>query len=225
MTASADGAPGPASGLPAAQRAMVEAWERHLAAELDSHGAGASVVRLSRTVGHDRIVDELTYRFTHRVAMPWILPGLAPTGRAVEVALVMVGEFAGDRITAERRYWDRAAVLAQLGPLDAAGAPSPANPTADAEAGGMDADLDGLSRAALLVQVRTLREGIRRHRDSTGQDLCWHHPALWGLLPERQDPVPTVPEWPEFMRGCVRYRQSLDDQAPHAPRSTLPYDR
>ena len=48
--------------------------------------------------------------------------------------------------------------------------------------------------------------------------------ALWGLLPERQDPLPTVPEWPEFMRGCVRYRQSLDEQAPSAPRSTEPYE-
>ena len=59
-----------------------------------------------------------------------------------------------------------------------------------------------------------LREGIRAHRDSTGQDLCWHHPALWGLLPERTDPVPTVPPWPEFLRGCVAYRQSLDRELP-----------
>jgi hypothetical protein len=83
----------------------------------------------------------------------------------------------------------------------------------------MDDDLAGKSRAELVEEVRKLRAGIRQHRDSSGQELCWHHPALWGLLPERQDPLPTVPPWPEFLRGCVRYRQSLDEQAPSAPRS------
>ena len=76
----------------------------------------------------------------------------------------------------------------------------------------MDDDLLELSRDDLLAEVRKLREGIRRHRDSTGQDLCWHHPALWSLLPERTDRLPVVPPWPEFLRGCVRYRQSLDEQ-------------
>jgi hypothetical protein len=70
-----------------------------------------------------------------------------------------------------------------------------------------------MSRDALVAEVLKLRSGIRRHRDSTGQDLCWHHPALWSLLPERTDPLPAVPAWPEFLKGCVRYRQSLDDQA------------
>lgn len=84
----------------------------------------------------------------------------------------------------------------------------------------MDDDLEGTSREALVAEVRRLRQGIRVHRDSTGHELCWHHPALWALLPERTDPVPAVPEWPRFMRGCIRYRQSLDEQLPHAPRST-----
>jgi hypothetical protein len=84
----------------------------------------------------------------------------------------------------------------------------------------MDTDLDALSREQLIAEVRKLRDGIRTHRDSTGQDLCWHHPALWGLLPEQSDPVPTVPEWPRFIEGCVRYRRSLDEQAPQAPRTT-----
>jgi len=75
----------------------------------------------------------------------------------------------------------------------------------------MDADLEGMSREQLIAEVRKLRGGIREHRDSTGQDLCWHHPALWGLLPEKSDPVPAVPAWPEFMAGCVRYRKSLGD--------------
>ena len=83
----------------------------------------------------------------------------------------------------------------------------------------MDEDLDGMSREALAAEARRLRQGIRAHRDATGQELCWHHPALWGLLPENQDPLPAVPEWPEFLRGCVRYRQSLDEQLPHAPRT------
>ena len=89
----------------------------------------------------------------------------------------------------------------------------------------MDEDLISMSREHLIEEVRKLRRGIRAHRDSTGHDLCWHHPALWGLLPGKQDPVPTVPAWPEFLRGCIKYRQSLDEQAPEAPRSSHPYDR
>jgi hypothetical protein len=77
----------------------------------------------------------------------------------------------------------------------------------------MDDDLERMSREQLVVEVTRLRDGIRSHRDSTGQDLCWHHPALWGLLPERTDPLPSVPAWPEFLRGCIRYRQSLDDSS------------
>jgi hypothetical protein len=87
----------------------------------------------------------------------------------------------------------------------------------------MDEDLDQMSREQLVEEVRRLREGIREHRDSTGHELCWHHPSLWALLPERSDPLPVVPEWPEFMRGCIRYRQSLDAQAPDAPRSSEPF--
>ncbi len=88
----------------------------------------------------------------------------------------------------------------------------------------MDDDLETFSRDELVQEVKKLRQGIREHRDSTLHELCWHHPALWGLLPERTDPLPTVPEWPEFMRGCIRYRQSLDAQAPGAPRSHRPYE-
>ena len=87
----------------------------------------------------------------------------------------------------------------------------------------MDDDLDALSRDQLIDEVRKLRAGIRQHRDSTKHELCWHHPQLWGLLPERQDPLPVVPEWPEFLRGCLRYRESLDRQLPHAPRTSEPY--
>lgn len=84
----------------------------------------------------------------------------------------------------------------------------------------MDDDLQQMSREQLISEVRKLRDGIRKHRDSSGHELCWHHPALWGLLPEKSDPIPVVPEWPQFLRGCLRYRESLDEQAPHAPRSS-----
>lgn len=87
----------------------------------------------------------------------------------------------------------------------------------------MDDDLDAMTRDDLIAEAKRLRAGIRDHRDSTGHDLCWHHPKLWGLLPERSDPVPMVPSWPEFLRGCLRYRQSLDEQLPAAPRSDHPY--
>ena len=83
----------------------------------------------------------------------------------------------------------------------------------------MDEDLATLDRDALIAEVRRLRAGIRTHRDSSGHELCWHHPALWGLLPEQTDPVPVVPDWPQFLRGCLRYRESLDRQLPEAPRT------
>lgn len=88
----------------------------------------------------------------------------------------------------------------------------------------MDEDLQMLSREQLIDEVRRLRAGIRQHRDASGHDLCWHQPDLWALLPERTQPQPVVPEWPVFMRGCVRYRQSLDEQAPGAPRTTREFD-
>jgi hypothetical protein len=83
----------------------------------------------------------------------------------------------------------------------------------------LDKDLDALDRNALLAEVRRLRTGIREHRDSFGHALCWHHPKLWGLLPERTDPQPSVPAWPQFLRGCIQYRESLDRQLPSTPRT------
>ena len=76
----------------------------------------------------------------------------------------------------------------------------------------MDEDLQQLNKDQLIEEVKKLRAGIREHRDSTGQDLCWHHSKLWSLLPEKIDPKISVPEWPEFLKGCIRYRQSLDKQ-------------
>jgi hypothetical protein len=81
----------------------------------------------------------------------------------------------------------------------------------------MDDDLDRMGREQLVAEVKRLRAGIRAHRDSTGHDLCWHHPQLWGLLPERVEPAIAVPPWPKFLRGCLQYRESLDRQARGAP--------
>jgi hypothetical protein len=84
----------------------------------------------------------------------------------------------------------------------------------------MDEDLKLMSKDQLIDEVIKLRMGIREHRDSTGHQLCWHHPKLWSLLPEKTDPKIAVPEWSEFMKGCIQYRQSLDQQNPQAPRTS-----
>jgi hypothetical protein len=83
-----------------------------------------------------------------------------------------------------------------------------------------DEDLAQLTKDELLAEVKKLRAGIRRHRASTGHELCWHHPELWELLPEKVDPDLAVPAWPQFLRGCLKYRESLDAQLPDAPRVT-----
>jgi len=87
----------------------------------------------------------------------------------------------------------------------------------------MDEDLQSMTHEQLLAEVTRLRAGIRNHRDSTAHELCWHHPQLWGLLPERSDPLPAVPGWPQFLRGCIRYRESLDRELPDVPRTTEEY--
>ena len=74
----------------------------------------------------------------------------------------------------------------------------------------MDEDLQLMSKDELVEEVKKLRTGIREHRDSTGQDLCWHHPKLWSLLPEKINPKISIPDWPDFMKGCIAYRTSLD---------------
>lgn len=79
----------------------------------------------------------------------------------------------------------------------------------------LDEDLKKLDKQALIEEVIRLRHGIREHRDSTGHELCWHHPKLWDLLPEKTDPKIAVPDWPEFMKGCIHYRKSLDSGNPN----------
>jgi len=78
---------------------------------------------ISRTVGTDRVVDEMLFRFTHTSAVDWMLPGVAPTGRAVEVALVAIVQFQDGKLVHEHIYWDQASVLVQVGLLDPNGLP------------------------------------------------------------------------------------------------------
>jgi carboxymethylenebutenolidase len=78
---------------------------------------------VSRTVGAHRLVDEMIFRFTHSIEMDWMLPGVAPTGRRVEVPLVVIVHFRDGRLAHEHIYWDQASVLAQVGLLDAARLP------------------------------------------------------------------------------------------------------
>jgi enamine deaminase RidA (YjgF/YER057c/UK114 family) len=88
----------------------------------------------------------------------------------------------------------------------------------------MDEDLENMSRDALVAEAKRLRAGVRAHRDSSGHDLRWHHPQLWGLLPERTDPDVAVPSWPKFLRACVAYREALDRELSGAPVADVDYD-
>ena len=78
---------------------------------------------LSRTIGTDQLVDEMVINFTHTVEIDWMLPGIAPTGRQVEVALVVIVRFRDGKLAHEHIYWDQASVLKQLGLLTDASLP------------------------------------------------------------------------------------------------------
>ena len=82
--------------------------------------ADIEVVPVSRTIGSDRLVDELILRFTHSIEMDWMLPGVAPTGKRVECATVAIVTFRDGKLSSEHIYWDQASVLVQLGLLDSA---------------------------------------------------------------------------------------------------------
>jgi carboxymethylenebutenolidase len=76
------------------------------------------MVSVSRTIGQGRVVDELIGRFTHSIRMDWLLPGIAPTGKRVELPFVVIVQFEGDKLAHEHLYWDQASVLVQVGLLD-----------------------------------------------------------------------------------------------------------
>jgi carboxymethylenebutenolidase len=81
------------------------------------------VEQVSRTVSSERVVDELIIRFTHTCEMPFWLPAIAPTGRRVELPLVVVMGFDGGQVASEHIYWDQASLLSQIGLLDTANLP------------------------------------------------------------------------------------------------------
>jgi len=85
--------------------------------------SSSSLPAISRTVGADQLVDEMIFSFTHSVEMPWMLPGVAPTGKYVEIPLVAIVRFRGDKLYNEHIYWDQASVLVQIGLLDPARLP------------------------------------------------------------------------------------------------------
>jgi carboxymethylenebutenolidase len=78
-----------------------------------------SMISVSRTIGDDRFVDELIFQFTHTIEMDWMLLGIPPTGKRVEVPLVVIVHFRDGKLAREHIYWDQASVLVQLGLLDA----------------------------------------------------------------------------------------------------------
>ena len=75
------------------------------------------LIPISRTVGQDQLVDEMIFSFTHTIEMPWMLPGVAPTNKHVEVPLVAIVRFRDGKLAHEHIYWDQASVLKQIGLL------------------------------------------------------------------------------------------------------------
>lgn len=90
---------------------------------IPSQPPDVEMVLISRTVGRDRIVDELVYRCTHSIQMDWLLPGVPPTGRRLELVMVVIASFEGGKMHHEHIHWDQASALVQLGLLDPAGLP------------------------------------------------------------------------------------------------------
>src|ERR671923_1198528 len=90
-----------------------------------------SMTPISRTIGTDRLVDEMVFSFTHTIPMDWMLPGIPPTGKHVEVPLIVVVHFRDGKLAHEHIYWDQASVLAQLGLIDATTLPVAGAETAE----------------------------------------------------------------------------------------------
>jgi len=100
---------------------MLEFYGQHFIPKMP---ADTEIVPVCRTVGQGRVIDEMIFRFTHDLEMDWMLPGVPPTGRRVEVPLVVVVELRGEEIVCERIYWDQASVLVQLGLIDPSNLPA-----------------------------------------------------------------------------------------------------
>ena len=107
----------------------------------------AQVTPISRTVGKDQVVDELIVSFTHDSPWDYLLPGVPPTGKRVELPHVVVMKFENGKVAHEHIYWDQASLLVQVGLLDPANLP-----------------VAGVEQARNLVAV------AQRHRDHAGAD-------------------------------------------------------
>src|SRR5579871_3990032 len=99
---------------------MIEFYGKHFIPQMP---ADTTLRLLARTVGEERLVDAFVFSFTHDIEIAWMLPGIRPTHRKVEVPMVVVVQFDGAKIACERIYWDQASVLVQLGLLDPTGLP------------------------------------------------------------------------------------------------------
>jgi carboxymethylenebutenolidase len=102
-------------------------YRRHF---IGANPPDTTLTLVSRTVGADSLVDEMIFSFTHTSEVDWMLPGVAPTGARVEIPLVAVVKFEGDKLAHEHIYWDQASVLAQVGLIDPAGLPTAGRETA-----------------------------------------------------------------------------------------------
>ena len=97
-----------------------EFYSRHFLHQIPSD---VEMTRISRTVGSDRIADEFIFKFTHTCEMDWLLPGVPPTGKQVQIPMVAIITFQDGKVANEHVYWDQASILVQIGLLDPSALP------------------------------------------------------------------------------------------------------
>jgi carboxymethylenebutenolidase len=97
------------------RKQLTHFYDRYFIPQMPSD---TQIIPVSRTIGHDRLVDEFVIKFTHSLQMDWLLPGVPPTNKPVEIATVVVVQFQDGKLASERIYFDQASVLVQLGLLD-----------------------------------------------------------------------------------------------------------
>jgi carboxymethylenebutenolidase len=114
------------------------------------------IVPVSRTIGQGRVVEEVIFHFTHDVQMDWMVPGIPPTGRQVEIPLLIVIQFDGDKMVHEHLYWDQASVLVQLGVLASAHLP-----------------VVGVESARSILDRSIPLNGLLRHSRDTAPGSSW----------------------------------------------------
>ncbi len=114
---------------------------------------------VSRTIGQDQLVDEMVFKFTHSIRMDWMLPGVAPTGKRVEVPLVAIVRFRKGKLAHEHIYWDQASVLAQIGLIDASTLP-----------------VAGVESARKVLDPTLPANALMRRADRTNNHSLGHEP-------------------------------------------------